>query len=360
VGVSGLITDITEHKKAEEALLGFRALLQNVIDSTPDWMCVKDINHRFILVNKSFAEAQHLSQQEMIGRPDTDFFSEELCLGNPDKGIAGFHSDDLQAFQGHLVQNPGTLVTWADGSQHVYDTYEIPLTDISGKIYAVLVYSRDSTERQKAEEESEASLKALQRTLRALVDTMTRVVKLRDPHTAGHQQRVADLASAIAQEMKLDDLRIEHLIMAAKIHDIGKMYVPSDILSKPGKLTDTEFTLIKAHALGSYDILRDIEFSHPVALMVLQHHERLDGSGYPKGLKGGEILIESKILAVADVVEAMSSHRPYRAALGIDKALNEISKNKGRLYDSEVVDVCIMLFKEREFQFEDKFIFGDV
>jgi len=358
VGVTGLITDITEHKKSDDALLGSKALLQNVIDSTPDWMAVKDFEHRYLLVNKSFAEAQHLSPQDMIGRPDTDFFSEELCLGNPDKGIAGFHADDQQTFQGHLVQNPGNLVTWADGSQHVYDTYGIPLIDASGQVYAALVYSRDSTERQKAEEDSAASLKALQRTLRALVDTMTKVVEMRDPYTAGHQQRVADLAGAIAREMKLDDLRIEHLIMAAKIHDIGKMYVPSDILSKPSRLTDTELNLIKAHPLGSYDILRDVEFSHPVALMVLQHHERLDGSGYPKGLTGSEMLTESKILAVADVVEAMSSHRPYRAALGIDKALNEITKNRGKLYDPEVVDVCLMLFKEQEFKFEDQYILG--
>lgn len=359
VGVTGLITDITEHKKAEEALLSSKDLLQNVIDATPDWMCVKDFNHKYMLVNKSFAQAQHLSPQDIIGRPDTDFFSEELCLGNPDRGIAGFHADDLQAFKGHLVQNPGNVITWADNSKHIYDTYEIPLRDKSGKVYAAVVYSRDSTERQRAEEEREASINALQRALRALVDTMVKVVEMRDPYTAEHQHRVADLAGAIAREMKMDDFRVEHLIMAAKIHDIGKMYVPSDILNKPGKLTDTELDLIKTHTLGSYSILRDIEFSRPIAMMVLQHHERLDGSGYPQGSTGKEMLTESKILAVADVVEAMSSHRPYRAALGIDKALTEISRNKGKLYDPEVVDVCLMLFKERGFKFEDRFIYGD-
>jgi PAS domain S-box-containing protein len=359
IGVSGLITDVTEHKRDEEELLRSKDLLQNVIDATPDWMCVKDFEHNYLLVNKSFAQAQHLSPQDMIGRPDTNFFAEELCLGNPQKGIAGFHHDDEQAFEGRLVQNPGNVVTWADSSQHIYDTYNIPLRDKSGNVYAALVYSRDSTERQKAEEEREASISALQRTLRALVDTMVKVVEMRDPYTAEHQQRVADLAGAIAREMKMDDLRIEHLVMAAKIHDIGKMYVPSDILSKPGKLTNTELDLIKTHTLGSYSILRDIEFSRPIALMVLQHHERLDGSGYPQGSTGKEMLTESKILAVADVVEAMTSHRPYRAALGIEKALNEISKNKGKLYDPEVVDVCMMLFKEKGFKFEDRFVYGD-
>jgi len=360
VGVSGLITDITERRKAEDELLRSKNLLQNVIDATPDWMCVKDFEHKYILVNQSFAQAQHLSPLNMLGRPDTDFFAEELCLGNPGKGIAGFHHDDMQAFQGRLVQNPGTVVTWADSSHHIYDIYNIPLRDTSGNVYAALTYSRDSTERQKAEEEREASVNALQRTLRALVDTMVKVVEMRDPYTAEHQHRVADLAGAIAREMKMDELRIEHLVMAAKIHDIGKMYVPSDILSKPGKLTDTELDLIKTHTLGSYSILRDIEFSRPIALMVLQHHERLDGSGYPQGSTGKEMLTESKILAVADVVEAMSSHRPYRAALGIDKALNEISKNKGKLYDPEVVDVCLMLFKEKGFKFEDRFVYREL
>ncbi len=357
--VLGNFIDITERIKVEDDLLSSRDLLQNVIDATPDWMCVKDLEHKYVLVNKSFAQAQHLSPQDMIGRPDTDFFAEDLCLGNLHKGIAGFHHDDLQAFQGRLVQNPGTVVTWADDSQHIYDTYNIPLRDKAGDIYAVLVYSRDSTERQRAEEDREASLNALQRTLRALVDTMVKVVEMRDPYTAEHQQRVAELSGAIAREMKMDEQRIEHLVMAAKIHDIGKMYVPSDILSKPGKLTATELDLIKTHTLGSYSILRDIEFSRPIALMVLQHHERLDGSGYPQGSTGKEMLTESKILAVADVVEAMSSHRPYRAALGIEKALAEISKNKGKLYDPEVVDVCLMLFKEKGFKFEDRFVFSD-
>jgi len=152
--------------------------------------------------------------------------------------------------------------------------------------------------------------------------------------------------------MKLEETRVEHLVMAASIHDIGKMYVPSDILSKPGKLSDIEWAMIRAHAQGSYDILKDLEFSQPIALMALQHHERLDGSGYPNGLKGDQMLLESKILAVADVVEAMSSHRPYRPTLGLDQALEEISNNKGVLYDPDVVDTCVRLFREQGFKFE--------
>jgi response regulator RpfG family c-di-GMP phosphodiesterase len=315
-------------------------------------MYVKDFQHRFLLVNKSFAEAQNINPQDMISRPDTDFFSEELCLGNPDKGMRGFHADDSQAFQGQLVHNPRNIVTWADGTPHIYDTYKIPLAGQSGKIYAALVYSRDITEQQEAEYEREAAFNTLQKTLHDVINTMAKIVEMRDPYTSGHQGRVAGLAGAIAGDMKLEDSRIEHLMMAASIHDVGKMYVPADILSKPGKLSEIEWEMIKTHVQGSYEILKDLEFSQPIAMMALQHHERLDGSGYPNGLKGDEMLLEAKILAVADVVEAMSSHRPYRPALGIDKALEEIYINRGVLYDPDAVDACVKLFREQSFKFE--------
>ena len=352
IGFQGIARDITERKQADEAILRSKMLLQSVIDSTPDWMYVKDFQHKFLLVNRSFAEAQHLTPQDIIGKADTDLFSEEMCLGNPDKGILGFHNDDNQAFQGQMVHNPRNIVTWADDSLHIYDTYKIPLADQSGKIYAALVYSRDMTEQRKAEDEREASFRTIQKTLHDVINTMAKIVEMRDPYTSGHQARVAALAGAIAREMKLDDTRVEHLVMAASIHDVGKMNVPSDILSKPGKLSDIEWAMIKTHPQGGYDILKDVEFSQPLALMVLQHHERLNGSGYPNGLKGNEMLLEAKILAVADVVEAMYSHRPYRPALGIDKALNEISQQRGILYDPDVVDTCMKLFKEQGYKFK--------
>jgi HD-GYP domain-containing protein (c-di-GMP phosphodiesterase class II) len=152
--------------------------------------------------------------------------------------------------------------------------------------------------------------------------------------------------------MKLPEDKIEGIRIASLIHDIGKIGLPSEILSKPTKLADIEFSLIKGHSQIGYDILKSIDFSYPVAQIVLQHHERLDGSGYPNNLRGNKIILEARILGVADVVEAMSSFRPYRPALGIDKALEEISKNKGILYDPEVVDACLKLFKEKEFKFE--------
>jgi putative nucleotidyltransferase with HDIG domain len=184
------------------------------------------------------------------------------------------------------------------------------------------------------------------------VETMAGLVEARDPYTAGHQQRVTYLACAIAAEMGLDPDRLQGLRVACFLHDIGKIVVPADILSKPGKISEMEFNIIKAHPQVGIDILKKIHFPWPVAQIVFQHHERLDGSGYPAGLKGEEILLESRILAVADVVEAMASHRPYRAALGIDKALEEISGMKGVLYDPEVVDACLKLFTGKGFKFE--------
>jgi len=192
----------------------------------------------------------------------------------------------------------------------------------------------------------------VQKTLNDAINTMVKIVEMRDPYTSGHQQKVADLATAIAREMKLEDTQIDQLRTAAVIHDIGKIYVPSDLLNKPGRLSDIEFSLIKAHAQSGYDVVKGMDFPCSVAKAVLQHHERLDGSGYPNQLKGEDTLLEAKILAVADVVEAISSYRPYRPALGIDKALEEISKNRGKLYDPDVVDACLKLFNSGKFEFK--------
>ncbi|WP_420264530.1 HD-GYP domain-containing protein [Candidatus Magnetominusculus dajiuhuensis] len=172
------------------------------------------------------------------------------------------------------------------------------------------------------------------------------ILEARDPYTAGHQSRVADLSRTIADEMGFPRDKAEGVRIAASIHDVGKIYVPSEILSKPGKLLEVEFSLLKHHCQIGHDILKDVDFPWPVANIILQHHERLDGSGYPSGLKGDEILIEAKIICVADVVEAMSNHRPYRPALGLDKALGEISANSARLYDKNVVDACLAVFNK--------------
>lgn len=194
----------------------------------------------------------------------------------------------------------------------------------------------------------------LKMTLISIVDVVASMVEKRDPYTAGHEQRVAALALAIARELDLDEERYEGLGLAAAIHDLGKVAIPSEILAKPGKLTAIEFQLIQTHAQIGYDILAKgtAEFPWPLKTIVHQHHERMDGSGYPLGLSGPDLLLESRILAVADVVEAMASHRPYRPALGTQVALGEISKNQGTLYDADVATACLSLFANKKFSFD--------
>jgi putative nucleotidyltransferase with HDIG domain len=192
----------------------------------------------------------------------------------------------------------------------------------------------------------------IRKTLAGVTEAIAVIIEMRDPYTAGHQRRVAQLACAIAKEMEQPTEEIEGLRMAGTLHDIGKIYVPAEILSKPGRLTELEMGMIRAHCQAGYDILKNIDFPQPIAQIVLQHHENIDGSGYPGRLSGEDILLKVRILHVADVVEAMASHRPYRPALGTDKALEEISQKRGVLYDSEVVDACLRLFRDKRFQFE--------
>ena len=208
---------------------------------------------------------------------------------------------------------------------------------------------QDITEQKKTEEKLRETLSGLRNALGGIIQVLSAITEKRDPYTAGHQKRVADLARAIGEEMGLAAERVEGLRLAGTIHDIGKVSIPAEILSKPGSLTETEYRLIQDHPKVGHDILGDIKFSWPIAIIVLQHHERMNGSGYPAGLKGDDILLEARILAVSDVMEAMASHRPYRPALGIEAALKEIDKSKGVLFDSDVVAACLKLFREKKF-----------
>lgn len=216
------------------------------------------------------------------------------------------------------------------------------------------VHQLEGKEKELRERESvlQNTLTSYRQAMEGIIKAMALTVEMRDPYTAGHQRRVVDLVRAIANKMGLSDQQKDGISMAGVIHDVGKIAVPAEILSKPGRITELEYSLIKTHPQVGFDILKSIEFPWPIARIILQHHERLNGSGYPQGLSGGEILLEAKILAVADVVEAMASHRPYRPGLGIDKALEHISDHCDILYDAEVVKACMKVFKENGFRFE--------
>jgi putative two-component system response regulator len=236
-----------------------------------------------------------------------------------------------------------------------YVTKPYQRDELLARVHTHLELNRLRNHLEDLVEERTAALKESERKLRtSLIDSITALastVEMRDPYTAGHQRRVAQLAIAIAKELHLPEEQIEGIQLAGVVHDVGKIRIPAEILSKPGRLTPLEFELIKQHAQSGYDILKSIDFPWPIAQIVLQHHERLNGSGYPQALTSDQILREAKIIAVADVVESMTSHRPYRPGLGIDAALQEIALNKGTLYESETVEACVKLFREQGYVF---------
>ena len=205
--------------------------------------------------------------------------------------------------------------------------------------------------RKHVQAELEQSVQNLKKVMDSTIQAIAMTVEKRDPYTSGHQMRVAALTRAIAKMIKLTEDQVEGAYMAASLHDIGKIALPAEILSKPIKLTEIEISLIRAHAQSGYDILKGIEFPWPIADIIIQHHERLDGSGYPRGLAGDDISIEARIIGVGDVVETMASHRPYRPSIGIEKALEEITRNSGILYDADVVTACLKIFNEQGFEF---------
>lgn len=255
-----------------------------------------------------------------------------------------------------LVSKGGTFGMLSIYSEEpdIFNSDEVNLLkDLTDNLVYGIVALHTRTERIRAESEVKKNLNKLRKALGAIIQVLEQTVEIRDPYTAGHQRRVADLARTVAEEMGMSDDRIDGIRIAGIIHDIGKIYVPAEILSKPRRLSQIEFNLIKTHPQVGFDVLKTIDFPWPVAKIILQHHERLDGSGYPHNLSAGDILLEAKILGVADVVEAMASHRPYRPSLGVDEALKEISKNKGILYEPVVVDACTQVFKENRFEFKD-------
>ena len=332
----------------EKKLRNSEKFLKLIIDTDPNLIFVKDENGKYVLANKSMAKLLGISPDSIIGKTDKEIaqftnvhFEETNGLLKDDKKV--IENRETILIPERAIKLPGGKIKW-------YQSTKVPIIS-KKKIEGILEVVVDITERKKTEEKLKKSYERLNKLLRETVNGLVSAMEMRDPYTAGHQRRVAALASAIATEMNLKKDVIAGVFMASLIHDIGKMLIPSEILSKPSKLTEAEINLIKFHPQAGFNALQSIEFPWPVAQIVLQHHEKLDGSSYPNGLKKKEILIQARIICVADVIEAMSSHRPYRPAAGIDEALNEIIKNKGILYDEDVVEACENLFKEKKFKF---------
>ena len=235
----------------------------------------------------------------------------------------------------------------ADGSLRDVEVFTNAIEIGGKKLFFSII--QDITEKKAGEQKIRDYVRQLEGAMKSTLQAVAKVMESHDPYTAGHDLRVGQIAADIAREMGWSEEKCNTLQLIGLVHDIGKMSIPSEILSKPGKLSAIEFELIKTHAENGYEILKDVEFPLPIAEIIREHHERMDGSGYPQGLKGEEILIESRIVAVADVLEAMASHRPYRAAFGIDAAISEIETNRGNLFDPEVVDAMLRLFREKDY-----------
>jgi len=343
-----LVQQVVQRRKAEEALHQAEETLRASLEHAPDAIYMTDLKGVFLYGNAKAEELIGYKKEELIGG---SFLKLNLLpagyLAKAGKLLAlsvlgkPTGPDDIE-----LVRKDGSRVWVEANTAHI--------TQRGEKV--VIGFVRDITGRKKVEEELEASHRQLEHMLQGMIHVIERITETRDAYTAGHQRRAAELSTAIARQMGLPEETCVSLIgMAARVHDIGKTAVPAEILAKPGKLSDFEFALIKIHPQVGYDILKSADMPYPVAEVVLQHHERLDGSGYPQGLSGDDILPEAQILAVADVVEAMSSHRPYRSALGIEAALEEVSNGSGTRYYPDVVEACLAVFRQNGFTFSSSF-----
>jgi len=341
-GARVVVHNITERKAAEEAVRKSEERYRFLVNNSNDAIFIAQ-NGLIKFPNPKTVQMLGYREEELTKIPYMDLIHpDDRSLLSDIRQKRDASKEPTTTYSIRVISRSGEEI-WAQIS-----AVPIVWEDQS----ATLNFVRDITIQKKAEEELRNSLEKLRKITGATIQAMAQTVEVRDPYTAGHQKRVADLARAIATRMGLDVDRVDGIRTAGAIHDIGKISVPAEILSKPGLLTPIEFSLIKTHSQTGYEILKDIEFPWDIATMVLQHHEKLDGSGYPQGVMADRILLEAKILTVADVVEAMASHRPYRPSLGLDKALQEIQDKKGRFYDPDVVDACIQLFTENKFTFK--------
>ena len=343
IGAISIGNDISELKNAEAELAQEKLFSNTVIASIPGPFFVVDRDGRFVHWNQY--------QAEIIGKRPEEIPHEKVLSIIYEEDRAYIAGKLTEAFEKGSAEFEARIV-WGNGTVRNYYLLARRM-EIKNKAYIVVGSGRDVTDLRSAEKNLRESCVKLRQLLEGIISAISIIVETRDPYTAGHQKHVAILASTIAEELGLSEDRVQGIGIAAALHDIGKIYVPTEILNKPGTLSQLELDIIKMHPRAGYDILKRIEFPWPVAQIALQHQERYNGSGYPSGLSGESILLEARILAVADVVEAMTSHRPYQAAKGVNAALEEIQKNSGILFDPHVVDACIKLIKDKRIEFDE-------
>ncbi len=338
-----MVRDTTTEISIEQSLKESQEYLSKVMNAVADPIFVKDRYHKWVLLNDAYCEFMGYKREDLLGKSDFDFFPKEQA--------EVFWARDEVVFNEVKEDSNEEQFTDAAGVLHIILTKKTLYVDKQGEKFIVGII-RDITQQKIIEESLLESYRKLQRTLEGTANALATALEKRDPYTAGHEKRVAKLACAIAAEMGLSKDTIAGIKLTAFLHDIGKIVVPAEILSKPSRLNEFEYSIVKTHPEVGYEILKELEFPWPVAQVILQHHERLNGTGYPKGLNGESIIKEARIMAVADVTEAMCSHRPYRPSLGIQKALDELKQHSGTLYDPAVVDACITVFTTRNFKFD--------
>ena len=332
------LRDVTERSQIRQELMDALAQFRGVVEQSVAGIYIVQ-DGKLTYINPRFAEILgYTNSDELIGREVLSIVAEsdrDIADKNIQRRISG--EIDSLAYETRLLRKDGSIVeVGVHGSA----------ATLRGQP-AIIGLMQDITSKKQAERNTREYLANLEASLMGTVGVAASITEMRDPYTASHQRRVAEIAAKISAEMGFDENRQTGLRIAGMLHDIGKMSVPTEMLVKPGKLSALEYNLVKQHALAGYNILKAVKFPWPVAEIALQHHERMDGSGYPNRLKGDEILQESRIIAVADVVEAMSSHRPHRPSLGIHAALTEIESGRGNHYDPAVVDACMRLFREK-------------
>ena len=339
-GYIGVCEALDEQRCLQQALLESEGLFQSVVEQNIAGIYII-VDDKFVYVNPAFSEVVGFPKEEIIGRHYFDFVIEEdrpLVAANIRRRLTGKAKSVQYSFRGR--RRDGALVdVGVHGGLAIYRGRE-----------AIIGVAQDITELKQAEARIHEDAARLERTMLGTLEALSVMSELRDPYTVGHERHVGDLAAAIGLELGLSEEQVKGLRVIGYLHDIGKITVPSEILSKPRHLTPAEFELIKTHPQAGYEILKSVEFPWAVVEAILQHHEHLDGSGYPHGLKGDEIGLEARIIAVADIVEAMAHHRPYRPVVGLDNALNELRAGAGTHYDPIVVEACLRLFQEGRFQ----------